>query len=144
MGFFGSYVYDGAGWTSVDPTATVDVPEPGLWVMVHDSDVTRLTYRPSGRGSGEAFVGYTPRSYFEDETASAPTDVAREAAGLHDWATAVVGSSPGEEAIAAFLAADEEEIDDFDESDDAEIFVEVKTARLLTALGLPLPDALRP
>jgi len=144
MGFFGSYVYDGATWTSYDATAEVDVPEPGLWVAIHDSDLTRLTYRPAGRGSGQAFLGYTPRSYFEDESASAPTDVAVEAAGLHDWATSVTGSSPGEEAIAAFLAADEADIDDFDESDDAEIFVEITTARLLTALGLPLPDDLRP
>ncbi|MDP1794083.1 MAG: hypothetical protein Q8K63_08095 [Acidimicrobiales bacterium] len=43
--------------------------------------------------------------------------------------------------IAAFLAADEEPPDE-EPTDDADVFVEIKTARFLSALGLPLPPDL--
>ena len=122
---------------------------------IHDSDITTVLYRPVGRGTGTAYLGATPRTYFEDDNASAPTDVAREAAGLADWWAQVRGGvneverSDKETALAGYLAHDEDpaEIDidedeDVDQLDDGEIFVEVKTARFLETLGLPLPEDL--
>ncbi|WP_192749898.1 hypothetical protein [Actinopolymorpha pittospori] len=122
---------------------------------IHDSDITTVRYRPVGSGTGVAYLGTTPRTYFEDQIASAPTDVAREAAGLANWWAQLRGGvneverSDKEAELAGYLAYDEDpaEIDldedeDVDQLDDAEIFVEVKTARFLETLGLPLPEDL--
>jgi hypothetical protein len=125
-----------------------------LLVDVHDSDITTVTYRPCGPGSGTAYLGLTPRTYLEDESKSAPTDVPREAAGLAAWWQLVHGISADSAAgkadeIASFLAADEDastfdELDDEDEPeiDDADMFVEIKTSRFLHAMGLPVPPML--
>ncbi|HET7691317.1 MAG TPA: hypothetical protein VFK41_13115 [Nocardioidaceae bacterium] len=43
-------------------------------------------------------------------------------------------------AIAVLLASDDDEFSDDDPEDDADIFAEIKTARLLTTLGLPIPE----
>jgi hypothetical protein len=154
VGFFGTYLYDGSRWTLHQPDAPPTVAEPWLVVDIYDSDITTLVYRPAGPGSGLAYLGDTPRTYFEDPGASAPTDVAREAAGLAFWWAQLRGGAseaerPAKEAeLAAYLAEDRDpaEIDLDDEEDneidDADIFVEVKTARFLAAIDLPLPDEL--
>jgi hypothetical protein len=153
VGFFGGYVYDGTRWLPLPEEGGHDLAEPWLSVDMHDSDISTVVYRPAEPGSGVAYLGDTPRTYFEDEAASAPTDVAREAAGLAAWwSRRQHGASEAERGakereLAAYLAEDidpdeldwdgeEENIDDLD---DGEVFVEVKTARFLTALGLPLP-----
>jgi hypothetical protein len=147
VGFFGSCVYDGASWRDVDadadPAACTPAGDPWLSVTVHDSDIATLRYSPSGAGSGTAFVGITPRIYFDDPQASQPTDVGREADGLATW----VGGSQGRSdlgdlanVIRPFLAADRvAEDSEEDDLDDAEVFAEIKVARLLSALQLPLP-----
>ena len=84
MGFFGGYIFDGQGWLEFEPAAGT-VPEggtPWLKVVIFDSDIADISYHPAGPGTGVAYLGYTPRVYFEDENASAPSDVEREAAGL--------------------------------------------------------------
>ena len=154
VGFFGSWLLRGDSWVAWEPGERVPMPEPWLAVAVHDSDLAMVEYRPAGPGTGTAFLGFTPRTYFEDDAASAPTDVQREAAGLAAW-WAAFHSDPTHDEVAAkaeelagFLAADEvgAEEDDLDEDDedldDAEVFVEIRTARFLTALGLPLPGDL--
>ncbi|MEU0077643.1 hypothetical protein ABZY58_06995 [Micromonospora tulbaghiae] len=87
-----------------------------------------------------------------------PTDAAREAAGLSaSWAHQH-GRAGGTERetkeaeLAAYLAEDlnpvdtdhdhDEDEDDDEDLDDAEVFVEAKTARFLAALDLPVPDDL--
>lgn len=84
MGFFGGCVFDGRSWLSFEPYSDrmPKTPEPWLSVETYDSDIATVRYEPPGPGSGIAYLGYTPRAYFEDETASAPADVPREAAGL--------------------------------------------------------------
>lgn len=166
MGFFGTWLYEATRrrWSPALPAvddvrqpvrgdAVPDATEPWLLVDIHDSDVTVVTYRPVGRGTGVAYLGITPRTYFEDEGASAPTDVVREAQGLADWWRIHHGADDaGHEAKAvelrAFLAEDidpadidldeDEDLDDED-LDDEDIFVEVKTRRFLAALDLPVP-----
>lgn len=85
MGFFGAYLFDGHRWTAHQPAEQPTIAEPWLLVDIHDSDIATVTYRPVGPGSGVAYLGHTPRTYFENPDASAPTDVAREAAGLGAW-----------------------------------------------------------
>jgi hypothetical protein len=153
VGFFGSYLYADGHWREEELTSEAIAAEPWLHASVHDSDFTAVTYRPTGPGSGVAFLGYTPRSYFEMDDASAPTDVARESAGLTHWWALVHGATSTDEITAknaeliGYLAADldpasEEPDTDVDLNDDAEIFVEIKTSRFLAALGLPLPEDL--
>jgi len=169
MGFFGGYIFDGHDWLEFEPSSgTVPkVDSPWLKVVIFDSDIADISYHPAGPGTGVAYLGFTPRVYFEDDNASAPTDVERESAGLAAWVATYQGG--GDEAalqdlIVPFLASDdgddeeddrdpdrggsawddEEEPEDepADDFDDDDALVEVKVARLFTAIGLPLPDDL--
>ena len=153
VGFFGTYLYDGTGWIPHQPDELPTIAKPWLVVDIHDSDITTVTYRPAGPGSGVAYLGHTPRTYFEDADASAPTDVAREATGLGSWWAELRGGASDSERrakeaeLAAYLAehADSTDIDldaDADADEDAAISVEVKTARFLATLDLPVPDEL--
>jgi hypothetical protein len=148
MGFFGTYQFDGLSWTERDPAVGPVGSEPWLWIDVHDSDFTTVRYAPLDEsGSGTAYLGFTPRDYFEDPDASSPTDVDQEARGLARWwALRQEGATEDDLSrkaaeIVAFLATDDEPIDE-DYEDSADIFVEIKTARFLSALDLPIPDAL--
>ena len=141
MGFFGTYAYENGSWTTLSEGELPPLTEPWLWIDIHDSDITSVVYAPPGPGTGVAYLGVTPRTYFENPGASDPTDPAREAAGLAAWA----GQVSAEE-IQGFLAEDEDpdsfewdEEEDVDAIDVAEVFVEVKTARFLAAMGLPVP-----
>ncbi|MGQ0842903.1 MAG: hypothetical protein ACT4QF_02090 [Sporichthyaceae bacterium] len=144
MGLFGTYLHADGGWSEIDPENPPAEQPDGPWLIldVYDSDIGTIHYAPSGSATGEAFLGFTPRVYFENPHASAPTDRRLEAAGLAQWAQAVTGR-PVLADVEAFLACDElEGDDDLDPQDEAEIFVEVKAARLFAALGLPAPEAL--
>jgi hypothetical protein len=147
VGFFGTYLFDGRHWTShqADDETPAD-DKPWLLVDIHDSDIATVIYRPIGSGSGVAFLGFTPRTYFEDPDASEPTDVTREARGLAQWWARHHGGSDPEQGVKAtelitFLAADhgpaELDRDDDRNLDDGEVFVEVKAARFIAALDLP-------
>ena len=151
MGFFGTYAYEHGSWKTLSEGELPPLAEPFLWIDIHDSDITSVVYTPAGPGSGVAYLGLTPRTYFENPNASDPTDVLREAAGLAAWwALSNSGDVPAKQAeLLAFLAEDEDpngfewdESEDVDEIDDGEVFVEVKTRRFLAALDLPLPDGL--
>ena len=138
MGFFGSYVYADHAWSEVDPDAEAGVPsEPYMVVMIHDSDIAMIRYAPAGVGTGEAFLGHTPRAYFGDPAAPTAADTGIEAAGLAAWAE-LVGTSPAPDEIERFLASDDKQPDDRqDDVPDEDVFVELKTARFLQTLGLP-------
>ena len=128
----------------------------GCWlsVHIHDSDFAIVRYQPAGPGSGTAYLGCTPRTYFEDESASAPTDVLREAEGLATWLAQQQGTSDTaelRELVASFLADDAWEqlladdadfADDTGDPDDEDVFVEVKVSRFLNAVSLPAPAEL--
>jgi hypothetical protein len=155
VGSFGAYVFDGSTWHTFEPDAD-EKPHnapPWLSVEIHDSDFAVVRYEPAGPGSGTAYIGYTPRTYFEDESASAPTDVLRETEALAKWLARQ--QLPGREAalrelIVPFLADDNPEQleddtdleDDAADLDDSDLIVEVKVARFLQAVGLPIPDGL--
>jgi hypothetical protein len=163
VGFFGSYLFDGSTWHSFDPhdidpddphdfdptSAPPDIAGRWLRVYIYDSDFAIVGYQPTGPGSGVAYLGWTPRAYFQDESA-APTDVHREAEGLAFWLSQQQGGSGKpelRELVASFLADDARaplaDDADFADLDDADIFVEVKVAKFLKAVGLPVPGELQ-
>lgn len=154
MGFFGGYIFYDSSWREFDLQAGQIPAVTGTWlsVCIYDSDIAEVRYEPAGPGSGTAFLGFTPRAYYEDESASAPTDVAREAAGLASWLARQQGRADEAElrlVIAPFIADDTpESLDDLDADEDdaelneADIFVEAKVSRFLTAVGLPVPPGL--
>ena len=147
MGFFGSYVHDGTSWSEFDGEAGLSDAqsvEPWLSISVHDSDIATVGYAPRGVGSGTAYLGFTPRTYFDNPHAFRPTDVSREAQGLASWFVVIGGGADvGEVAnlIAPYLASDAD-TDAVDELDDADVFVEDKVVRLLRALGMSVPEGL--
>jgi hypothetical protein len=153
MGFFATYLFSGGTWTEIEPDQEPHEPavaEPWLYVDIHDSDIATVMYAPAGPASGIAFLGVTPRTYFEDDAASPPTDTNREAKGLAAWWAGYHGEGEFARAakareLRAYLADDgdtpDENVSD-EELDDADVFVEAKTAQLIDALGLPLPVGL--
>jgi hypothetical protein len=149
VGFFGGYVFDGRTWHDFDADSdhTLDVTAPWLSVLIHDSDIATVRYEPTGPGSGTAYLGITPRVYFDDESASVPTDVRREVDGLAFWLARQgrIDSAELRELIASFLASDnqDEQPEDDDDLDEAEIFVEIKVSQFLQAVGLPVPEELQ-
>ncbi|GGU81766.1 hypothetical protein [Lentzea flava] len=148
VGFFGTYAYEHGKWTTLSEGELPPLVEPFLWIDIHDSDITSVVYGPAGPGTGVAYLGLTPRTYFENPNASDPTDVLREAAGLAAWwALRNSGDVTAKQAeILGYLAEDEEpgdfSVDDEQDVEDADVFVEIKTARFLEVLGLPVPHDL--
>jgi len=148
-GFFGGYVFDGSSWHDFDPDSG-QIPAgaaPWLSIYVYDSDLATVWYEPAGFGSGTAYLGYTPRAYFDDELASAAADVTREAAGLASWlarSRAGLTRRNFRSWTAPFIADDiPEQLDDLDDDDagfedDADILVEIKVSRFLKAIGVPV------
>ncbi len=155
MGFFGGYIFDGSSWHDFDPQSGQAPAGAAGWlsVYVYDSDIAEVRYEPAGPGSGTAYFGYTPRAYYEDESASAPADVTREAAGLASWLARQQGRTDEAElrqVIAPFIADDtpgqlddlEADDDDMGLDDETDGFVEAKVSRFLKAVGLPVPQGL--
>lgn len=131
MGLFATFVFADGTWDGA-PDGT-----PRLTAKVHDSDFVTVDYAPAlADGSGRCYVGFEPRHYFEDDTASDPVDVDAEARGLAAWAADVRGTVVDPDVIRPLLASP----DAADESPD--VFVEAALVRLLLALGLPVPEDL--
>lgn len=149
MGFFGTYAFENGQWKTLSEGELPPLVEPFLWIDIHDSDIASVVYAPAGPGTGVAYLGLTPRTYFENPSASDPTDVAREAAGLTAWwALNNSGDAVDKQAeILGYLAEDENpddlSLDEGVDVEDVDVFVEIKTARFLELLDLPLPTELR-
>lgn len=129
MGNFETYTYSAGAWSG---SARV---EPWLSIALHDSSFASVEFAPSEAGRGLLYLGFQPRDYFADPTASADVDNAAEAIALARWAKVAVGNLVDPGRIVPLIAAEgvEEPVD---------VFVEETIERLLAVLGLPLPDDL--
>ena len=96
MGLFAGYVFDGSSWRDFDPASDQPPDLASRWLSaeIHDSDFAAVRYGPSGPGSGTAYLGFTPRTYFQDQSASAPAGPRRGNTG--EQARALAGK-PGAE-----------------------------------------------
>jgi hypothetical protein len=129
MGFFGEFTYSDGQWNSAEQGAQY------LRLSIHDSDIATVQYRPAASPAmGICYLGYEPREFFEDPSASAPVDTGAEAAGLASWALTVTGARVHPDVLHGLLAAEGREPED--------VFVEETTRQLLRLLGLPLPPGL--
>jgi hypothetical protein len=150
VGYFGAWLLETGTWTSAEAPVGGEVTSPWLHVEIHDSDWAAIRYSPSFGGRGVAYIGMTPRIYFEDETASAPTDRAAESRAIAAWVANVVGgdSAQLQPTVASYLAEDRdpdwESILPLDDSPssmaDEDVFVEQRVARFLEATGLGVPE----
>lgn len=129
MGTLAAFVYSDGGWGD---TAASD---QFLSVEIHDSDIATVRFAPvTALARGLLYLGYEPRHYFEDDTASAPVDGAAEADALIAWAAEVTGVLASADEILPLLA-------DAHGDEPDEEFVENTAGRLLKAIGLlPPPD----
>lgn len=130
MGFFADLVYAGGAWGAQSRS------EPFIALQIEDSDIAVIDYAPVPQGAaGRCYLGYEPRHYYEDPSASQPVDTAAEARGLAEWARVATGANVKAKAIQKMLASPKGK-------DPKNDFVEDTVARLLPALGLPLPPDL--
>ncbi|MBW4033802.1 MAG: hypothetical protein HIU88_14265 [Acidobacteria bacterium] len=103
---------------------------PFLTVDIYDSDIATISYEPGPLSGGLVYLGFQPRDYFEDDTASADVDLDGQAAALAAWARDVTGARVDAASIRLLLAEDRVE-------EPVDVFVEEAVARLLEILGLP-------
>lgn len=130
MGYFADLVFAGGAWGAQSRS------EPFIALQIEDSDIAVVDYAlvPPG-ASGRCYLGFEPRHYYEDSSASQPVDTAAEAWGLAEWARVATGANVNASTIQKLLASPKGK----DPDDD---FVEDTVARLLPVLGLPLPPDL--
>jgi hypothetical protein len=133
MGMFATFTYADHRWLAEeDPVQRDGAPSgPFFSATVHDSDFATLRYEPASTAGGLAYLGFQPRDYFDDPSASDDVDLDAQATGLAEWAAAVTGTAVSAGAIRPLLAQEfvEEPIADF---------VEDTLQRLVSLLGLPL------
>lgn len=125
MGLFLTQTFAAGKWS--DGYAAIT---PFLTVDIHDSDIATISFEPGPEAGGLVYLGYQPRDYFEDDTASADVDLDRQAAALADWARDVTGAQVDSAAIRTLLAEDRVE-------EPVDVFVEDAVARLFELLGVP-------
>ena len=128
LGFFGDFIYSGGRWGNAAGSQY-------LRLSIHDSDIATVEYQPAAPpASGVCYLGYEPREYFEDPSASAPVNTDAEAAGLAAWANRVTGASVNADVLRGLMAAEGKEPED--------VFVEETARHLLGLLGLSVPPDL--
>lgn len=127
VGFFGKAVFSDGRWSEDASGGTY------LSVEVHDSSIATVVYSPAGPAQGVFYLGFQPRDYFEDVTASDPVDLDTEASGLAAWAGQFLGKQVAPGDVRSLIAED-----GVLEPDD--VYVESTVERLLNLLDLPLPS----
>lgn len=125
MGLFLTQTFAAGKWSAGEAADA-----PFLTVDIHDSDIATVSYEPSPETGGLVYLGFQPRDYFEDETASAEVDLDGQASALAAWAHDVTGAEVDSASIRALLAEDQVE-------EPLDALVEDAVARLLQLLGVP-------
>lgn len=129
MGFFGKFVYGDGRWSDVASGNAF------LSIEIHDSDIATVVYAPPGTSLGLFYLGFQPRDYFEDPTASSPVDLDAEATGFAMWAREILGSEVAAEDVRPLLA-------EAGVTEPEDVFVETTVERMLRLLNLPIPAGL--
>lgn len=130
MGLFATFVYSDGQWGGQASASA------WLSARIHDSDFVEIGFAPGpGGADGLCYVGFEPRHYFEDPTASEPVDVEVQAAALAEWSHHVSGTHVEASTLVGLLASPEGE-------EAPDVFVEAALVRLLRTLGLPIPEDL--
>lgn len=148
VGFTGGFRFDGQTWTECE--CDHRPAESEAWTLllrVLDSDFAIVEYPLSGTAFGSAYLGAPPSPHGGPVLTEA--DSAREAAALAGlWARREgVGEARRDtkaaEIVGLFATDASREAGGRRDLDDvAEIFAEVKAARLLLALDIPVPEGL--
>lgn len=141
MGRFFDALFVRGGWVESEDVAVGPEGEPWLAVHVHDSDLAILTFSPTPADtSSTAYLGYTVRTYFEDDVAP-PTDPDADAAGLTMWLLATWPPSRDVADLGTMLRSRVVGDDDRPSGDQSPL-VEEELVGLLNSVRLPLPEGL--
>jgi hypothetical protein len=125
VGFFGQLAYSAGRWSAGRPTAV-----PFLLIDVHDSRIATVDYRAADATGGRFYLGYEPRTYFEEPDASDPVDTGREAEGFAQWVRSAEGGEVDPIEVQRLMAAP-------DGAPPEDENVEMTVDRLLRLAGLP-------
>ena len=126
LGNFETTVFASGAWKSGEPT------DWQLRISVHDSSFATVEYRLDEVDAGRFYLGFQPRDYFEDPTASDPVDLTVESSQFSRWASIVLGTEVDPPDLLSMMAAE-------DIAEPADVFVEDTVVRLLNRLRMPLP-----
>ena len=125
MGYFGTLAYSAGRWRAGRPTAV-----PFLLIDIHDSRIATVDYRAADATGGRFYLGYEPRTYFEEPDAADPVDPGLEAAGFARWVRDADGRELDPADVQALMAWP-------DGAPPSDENVEVTVDRLLRLAGLP-------
>ena len=125
MGYFGQLAYSAGRWSAGRPTAV-----PFLLIDVHDSRIATVDYRAADATGGRFYLGYEPRTYFEEPDAGDPVDTGREAEGFASWVRNAEGGEVDPAEVQRLMAAP-------DGAPPPDENVEITVDRLLQLAGLP-------
>jgi len=125
MGYFGTLAYSAGRWHAGRPTAV-----PFLLLDVHDSRIATVDYRSADATGGRFYLGYEPRTYFEEPDAAGSVDTAAEAEGFVRWVQEAEGIDLDPAEVQALLASP-------DGAAPRDEQVELTVDRLLALAGLP-------
>ncbi len=131
MGFFGKFIFSDGQWSEQSAA------RQRLTIDIHDSDFATVEWEPNKPHTGRFYLGFEPRHYFDDDTASEPVDLNGELEGFLEWAKATLG-------VQLAISDLRELVADPDGADPDNIFVEETVVQLVALLGLPVPPDLQP
>jgi hypothetical protein len=125
VGLFGQFAYSEGRWTRGRPTAV-----PFLLIDVHDSRIATVDYRFADATGGRFYLGYEPRTYFEEPDTADPVDTGQEAAGFARWMREAQDDEVDPADVQALMAAP-------DGAPPRDEQVELTVDRLLKLVGVP-------
>src|SRR3978361_813238 len=100
VGLFGKFAYSAGRWSAGRPTAV-----PFLLIDVHDSRIATVDYRFADASGGRFYLGYEPRTYFDEPDAVHTGDPGQEAEGLSRWVREAEGGEVDPDDVQRLMAA---------------------------------------
>jgi hypothetical protein len=100
VGYFGRLAYSAGRWSTGRPTTV-----PFLLIDVHDSRIATVDYRSADATGGRFYLGYEPRTYFEEPDASDRVDTGQEAEGFTRWVREAEGGTVDPDEVERLMAS---------------------------------------